>query len=56
MLAEELAPANIRVGTVTIAGQVGSPGLPASRVAEAFVKLAAGSPDRATAEIILRTG
>lgn len=54
MLADELAPAGIRVGTITIAGQVGSPGLPASRVADAFAELAAGPPDRATAEVILR--
>jgi NAD(P)-dependent dehydrogenase (short-subunit alcohol dehydrogenase family) len=54
MLAEELSPAGIRVGTVTIAGQVGAAGLPASRVAESFVALAGGQPDRSTAEIVLR--
>jgi NAD(P)-dependent dehydrogenase (short-subunit alcohol dehydrogenase family) len=54
MLADELAPLGIRVGTVTIAGQVGSPGLPAERVADAFVALAQGTPDRSTAEIVVR--
>lgn len=53
MLADELAPLCVRVGTVTIAGQVGSPDLPAERVADAFVALAQGSPDRSTAEVVL---
>lgn len=54
MLADELAPAGIRVGTVTIAGTVGGPGLPPESVAAAFIALAGGAPDRATAEAIVR--
>lgn len=54
MLADELAPRGIRVGTVTIAGVVGSPGLSAERVAVAFLELAQGAPDRAAAETVLK--
>lgn len=54
MLADELAPRGIRVGTVTIAGVVGSPGLPADRIASAFLALAGDAPDRATAETVLK--
>ena len=55
MLAQELAPAGIRVGTVTIMGTV-APGtsLDPARVAEAFVALHRGRPDAATAELQVR--
>ena len=55
MLAEELAPAGIRVGTVTIMGTV-APGtsLDPARIAEAFVALHHGAPDPATADVQLR--
>ena len=55
MLAQELAPASIRVGTVTIMGTV-APGtsLDPTRIAEAFVALHHGPPDPATAEVQLR--
>ena len=53
MLADELAPDGIRVGTVTVAGQVGPATLPAERVAEAFLALHRGAPDRRTAEYIV---
>lgn len=49
MLADELAPAGIRVGTVTIAGQVGTGALTPARIADAFLELAGGPPDRPTA-------
>jgi NAD(P)-dependent dehydrogenase (short-subunit alcohol dehydrogenase family) len=54
MLAAELAPSGIRVGTVTIAGAV-APGtsLSPERVAEAFLALHHSAPDPATAEIVL---
>lgn len=54
MLADELAPKGVRVATVTIAGAVGTPGLPAERVAEAFATAAKGPPHRDTAEVVLR--
>ena len=52
MLAQELAPAGVRVGTVTIMGTV-SPGtsLDPTRIAQAFVDLHRGAPDAATAEV-----
>ena len=55
MLAEELAPDNIRVGTVTIMGVV-TPGtaLAPEKVAEAFIALHHGAPDPKTAETMLR--
>jgi len=55
MLAQELAPAGIRVGTVTIAGMV-APGtaFAPQRVAEAFMALHRGAPDPSTAEIVFR--
>lgn len=51
ILAQELAPAGIRVGTVTIMGTV-APGtsLDPARIAQAFVALHRGAPDPATAE------
>lgn len=53
MLAEELAPMGIRVGTVTIAGQV-EPGtaFAPERIAEACLSLHRGQPDPKTAEIV----
>lgn len=45
MLAEELAGTGIRVGTITIAGIVGSPGLSPERIADAFVELATSEND-----------
>jgi NAD(P)-dependent dehydrogenase (short-subunit alcohol dehydrogenase family) len=55
MLAHELAPAGIRVGTVTIAGMV-APGtaFAPQRIAEAFMALHRGAPDPSTAEIVFR--
>jgi NAD(P)-dependent dehydrogenase (short-subunit alcohol dehydrogenase family) len=55
MLAEELAPKGIRVGTVTIAGEV-APGtaFAPERIAEAFVSLHRGKPDPKTAEILFK--
>ena len=55
MMAEELAPKGIRVGTVTIAGQV-APGTPFApeKIAEAFLSLHRGQPDAKTAEIVFR--
>jgi len=55
MLAAELAPNGIRVGTVTIAGEVavGTPFAP-EKVAEAFLMLHNTPPDAATAEIVFR--
>lgn len=52
MLAQELAPAGIRVGTVTVMGQV-KPGtrFDPDRIAARFVELHHGRPDPATAEI-----
>lgn len=53
MLAQELAPHNVRVGTVTIAGEV-APGtaFAPEMIAGAFLDLHRGRPDPATAEII----
>lgn len=53
MLAEELAPKGIRVGTVTIAGQV-EPGtaFAPEKIAEAFLSLHRGQPDPKTTEIV----
>lgn len=55
MLAAELAPRSIRVGTVTIAGEVaaGTPFAP-EKIADAFLLLHRTPPDPATAEIIFR--
>ncbi len=55
MLAEELAPAGVRVGTVTIAGMV-APGTPFApeRIAHALMALHHGPPDPATAETLFR--
>jgi NAD(P)-dependent dehydrogenase (short-subunit alcohol dehydrogenase family) len=55
MLAEELAPKGVRVGTVTIAGQV-APGTPFApeKIAEAFLSLHHGKPDLKTTEIVFR--
>ncbi len=55
MLAEELAPKGVRVGTVTIAGQV-APGtqFAPERIAKAFLRLHQTPPDPATAEIVFR--
>lgn len=55
MLAAELAPEGIRVGTVTIAGEVaaGTPFAP-EKIAEAFLALHRSPPDPATAEIVFR--
>ena len=55
MLAAELAPAGVRVGTVTIAGNVAagsdfSPDL----IAQSFMRLHDTPPDPATAEILFR--
>lgn len=53
MLAEELAPKGIRVGTVTIAGTV-APGTPFApeKIADAFLALHRSPPDPKTAEIV----
>lgn len=53
MLAEELAPNGIRVGTVTIAGEV-APGTAFSpeKIAAAFLSLHHGLPDPKTAEMV----
>lgn len=53
MLAEELAPHGIRVGTVTIAGEV-APGtaFAPEKIAEAFLSLHRGLPDPKTAEVV----
>ncbi|MFM9829096.1 MAG: SDR family NAD(P)-dependent oxidoreductase [Sphingomonas sp.] len=55
MLAKELAPNGIRVGTVTIAGEVaaGTPFAP-EKIADAFLALHRSPPDAATAEIVFR--
>lgn len=55
MLAKELEPNGIRVGTVTIAGEVavGTPFAP-EKVAKAFLALHNTPPDAATAEIVFR--
>lgn len=55
MLAEELAPKGLRVGTVTIAGEV-APGTAfgPEKIAEAFLALQRGAPDPTTAEIVFR--
>ncbi len=55
MLAAELAPEGIRVGTVTIAGEVaaGTPFAP-EKIAQAFLALHRSPPDPATAEIVFR--
>ena len=55
MLAKELAPNGIRVGTVTIAGEVavGTPFTP-EKIADAFLALHRSPPDAATAEIVFR--
>ena len=52
MLAQELAPSGVRVGTVTILGTV-APGtkFDPGAIAEAFLTLHRGAPDAATAEI-----
>lgn len=52
MLAQELAPAGIRVGTVTIMGTV-APGtkFDPDRIADAFLSLHRSAPDSGTAEI-----
>jgi NAD(P)-dependent dehydrogenase (short-subunit alcohol dehydrogenase family) len=54
MLAEELAPHNVRVGTVTIAGEValGTPLAP-EKIAEAFMILHRGPPDPKTTEVVI---
>lgn len=55
MLASELAPKGVRVGTVTIAGMVSEEGtLNPTRIGEAFLALQQGAPDAATAELVLR--
>jgi NADP-dependent 3-hydroxy acid dehydrogenase YdfG len=55
MLAAELAPKGVRVGTVTIAGMVSDDGsLNPKRIGEAFLELHRGAPDAATAEVVLR--
>jgi NADP-dependent 3-hydroxy acid dehydrogenase YdfG len=55
MLAAELAPKGVRVGTVTIAGTVSEDStLTPSRIGEAFLALHDGAPDPATAEVVLR--
>lgn len=55
MLAEELAPRGVRVGTVTIMGTVAPNSLLApERVADAFLRLHRGPPDPNTAEIVLQ--
>jgi short-subunit dehydrogenase len=55
MLAAELAPQGVRVGTVTIAGTVSEDGtLNPARIGEAFLALHRGAPDQATAEVVLR--
>jgi NAD(P)-dependent dehydrogenase (short-subunit alcohol dehydrogenase family) len=53
MLAEELAPHGIRVGTVTIAGEV-APGtaFAPEKIAQAFLSLYRTLPDAKTAEIV----
>jgi NAD(P)-dependent dehydrogenase (short-subunit alcohol dehydrogenase family) len=53
MLAEELAPNGIRVGTVTIAGEV-APGtaFAPEKIAAAFLSLHHGLPDPKTAEMV----
>lgn len=55
MLAAELAPSGIRVGTVTIAGEVaaGTPFAP-EKIADAFLALHRSPPDPATAEVVFR--
>jgi NAD(P)-dependent dehydrogenase (short-subunit alcohol dehydrogenase family) len=54
ILAQELAPAGVRVGTVTIMGTV-TPGtsLDPNRIAAAFLDLHRGLPDPATAETMI---
>lgn len=55
MLATELAPSGVRVGTVTIAGTVSEGGtLNPGRIGKAFLELHRGAPDPATAELVLR--
>jgi NAD(P)-dependent dehydrogenase (short-subunit alcohol dehydrogenase family) len=55
MLAEELAPKGIRVGTVTIAGEVApDTAFAPEKIAEAFMLLHRGHPDPATAETVFR--
>ncbi len=53
MLAQELAPRGVRVGTVTIAGEV-APGTPFApeKIAQAFLAIHHGPADPATAEIV----
>jgi NAD(P)-dependent dehydrogenase (short-subunit alcohol dehydrogenase family) len=55
MLAEELAPSGVRVGTVTIAGEV-APGteFAPEKIAQAFLSIHNSPPDPNTAEIIFR--
>ena len=55
MLAKELAPNGIRVGTVTIAGEVaaGTPFAP-EKIADAFLALHRSPPDAETAEIVFK--
>lgn len=55
MLAEELAPSGVRVGTVTIAGEVasGTPFAP-ENIADAFLSIHRSPPNAATAELIFR--
>jgi NAD(P)-dependent dehydrogenase (short-subunit alcohol dehydrogenase family) len=55
MLAEELAPHNVRVGTVTIAGEVAT-GTPfaSDKIAKAFMSLHLSPVDPKTAEIVFR--
>lgn len=53
MLAEELAPKGIRVGTVTIAGTVAAgTAFSPERIAESFLSLHRSAPDPTTAEIV----
>lgn len=55
MLAEELAPSGVRVGTVTIAGEV-APDTPFApdAIAKAFLAIHHSPPNPATAEIVFR--
>lgn len=55
MLAKELAPKGIRVGTVTVAGMI-APGTPFAPelIAKSFLELHHSPPDASTAEIIYR--
>lgn len=55
ILAEELAPKGIRVGTVTIAGTVAAgTAFAPEKIAETFMLLHRGAPDPKTAEVVFR--